>query len=57
MQPDAFDVLGFAHICEPHRKTSDCIVRRETARKRMVTQLKGLHQQMRLLRLRSQWQP
>jgi RNA-directed DNA polymerase len=46
-KPDTFDFLGFTHICERHRKTGYFIVRRKTARKRMVAKLKALHQQLR----------
>jgi RNA-directed DNA polymerase len=46
-KPDTFDFLGFTHICERHRRTGYFIVRRKTARKRMVAKLKALHQQLR----------
>lgn len=46
-KPETFDFLGFTHICERHRKTGSCIVRRKTARKRMVAKLKALQQQLR----------
>jgi RNA-directed DNA polymerase len=46
-KPDTFDFLGFTHMCERHRKTGYCIVRRKTSRKRMVAKLKALHQQLR----------
>jgi RNA-directed DNA polymerase len=46
-KPDTFDFLGFTHICERHRKTGDFIVRRKTARQRMVAKLKARHQQLR----------
>jgi RNA-directed DNA polymerase len=35
-KPATFDVLGFTHLCERHRKTGDFTVRRKPARKRMV---------------------
>jgi RNA-directed DNA polymerase len=46
-KPETFDFLGFTHICERHRKTGYFIVRRKTARKRMVAKLKALQQQLR----------
>jgi RNA-directed DNA polymerase len=46
-KPETFDFLGFTHICERHWKTGYFIVRRKTARKRMVAKLKVIHQQLR----------
>jgi group II intron reverse transcriptase/maturase len=46
-KPETFDFLGFTHICERHPKTGYFIVRRKTARKRMVAKLKSIHQQLR----------
>src|SRR6185369_16949736 len=46
-KPETFDFLGFTHICERHRKTGYFTVRRKTARKRMVTKLKAIQQQLR----------
>jgi group II intron reverse transcriptase/maturase len=46
-KPETFDFLGFTHICERHRKTGYFIVRRKTARKRMVAKLKALQRQLR----------
>jgi hypothetical protein len=46
-KPETFDFLGFTHMCERHRQTGDCTVRRQTARQRMVAKLKALNQQLR----------
>jgi group II intron reverse transcriptase/maturase len=46
-KPETFDFWGFTHICERHRKTGSFTVRRKTARKRRVAQLKAIHQQLR----------
>ena len=46
-KPETFDFLGFTHMCERHRKTGYFIVRRKTARKRMVAKLKAIQQQLR----------
>jgi hypothetical protein len=46
-KPETFDFLGFTHICERHRKTGYFTVRRKTARKRTVVELKALNQQLR----------
>jgi hypothetical protein len=46
-KPETFDLLGFTPICERHRRTGYCTVRRKTARKRLVAKRKALHQQLR----------
>jgi hypothetical protein len=46
-KPDTFDSLGFPHICERHRKTGVCTIRRKTSSKRTVAKLNALHQQFR----------
>jgi hypothetical protein len=46
-KPEAFDVLGFTHICERHRKTGFFTIRRKTARQRMVAKLNAIQQQLR----------
>jgi hypothetical protein len=46
-KPETFDFLGFTHICERNRRTGYFTVRRKTARRRMVAQLKAIQQQLR----------
>jgi RNA-directed DNA polymerase len=46
-KPETFDFLGFTHICERNRQTGYFTVRRKTARRRMVAQLKAIQQQLR----------
>jgi RNA-directed DNA polymerase len=46
-QPETFDFLGCTHIGERHRTTGYWIVRRQTARKRLVAMLKARQQQLR----------
>jgi RNA-directed DNA polymerase len=45
--PATVALLGFTHSGERHRKTGDWIVRRQTARKRLVAMLKARQQQLR----------
>jgi len=46
-KPETFDFLGFTHICERNGKTGRFTVRRKTARKRLATKLRVIHQQLR----------
>jgi RNA-directed DNA polymerase len=46
-KPETFDFLGFTHICGQSRKTGKFLVLRKTVRKRLLTKLHGLKEELR----------
>jgi len=46
-KPETFDFLGFTHICGQSRKNGKFLVLRKTMRKRLLTKLKELKEELR----------